>query len=418
MRKNRIKYLIMNHLGIRLTTFCNLNCKNCADLLPYQKNCHYDYSKLVEDMDKILSVVDMIQEILLIGGEVFLYPHMNEVIEYCVSSPKIKNVVIVTNGTILPSEDTIKLLKNEKIIMRVSGYSEEVAPKRAELIQRIKQENIPLQDLQGMVWRNIGNAECRNRNERQMEIVWGRCSMNECIALSSKGRIYYCSRSMAADELECYPNPKPEEYVDVRNTETENLGEKLEQFYNVEYISTCNYCDGLVPEAPVVPTAAQIVSKSIIMQLLEYEVQLKEGTDEAEVISQWLNFVGEHYKQLLYEAGFENVLSYTLNLYKQMEQISLDMETKKKLAELWTDFHMNIMEAYCFNIQDITGKLQQTMQLCQSNLDKNTISVLVIENQQELTQDMQKADVILTLEDMEKKEYSIVKQALKKSSCA
>lgn len=73
MRKSRIKYLIMEHLGVRLTTFCNLNCRNCADLLPYQKNCHYDYQLLIEDMDKILSVVDFVHEILLGGGEIFLY---------------------------------------------------------------------------------------------------------------------------------------------------------------------------------------------------------------------------------------------------------------------------------------------------------------------------------------------------------
>lgn len=104
MQKSRIKYLIMEHLGVRVTTYCNLNCKDCADLIPYTKSCHYDYALFLEDIQKVLEAVDGIHEILLGGGEIFLYPHMNEVIECFLNSPKVGKVIIVTNGTIMPSE--------------------------------------------------------------------------------------------------------------------------------------------------------------------------------------------------------------------------------------------------------------------------------------------------------------------------
>ena len=41
----------MEHLGVRVTTFCNLNCKDCADLVPYEKSCHYEYEDIVNDLD-------------------------------------------------------------------------------------------------------------------------------------------------------------------------------------------------------------------------------------------------------------------------------------------------------------------------------------------------------------------------------
>lgn len=411
MRKGRIKYLIMEHLGIRLTTFCNLNCRDCADLLPYHKSHHYDYKLLMEDMNKILNTVEFIQEILLGGGEIFLYPWMNEIIEYCIDSPKIGKVIIVTNGTMMPKEETLRLLKNKKVIMRVSGYGEEVVPKRAELIRLLEKEKVQLHDLEGMVWRKIGNAEFRNCSEAEMEAVWDECKMNECVTLSDKGRIYYCSRSASADELECYPSPKENEYVDVRNTPIEELGEKLEKFYEVEYISTCNYCDGLVKGSPIVPTAAQIVPKGTILELLQYEVLLKEGTEDREVISNWLSFVGENYKQFVYEKGFENVLASTLNTYKKMESNLLEAESKKELSELWENLNAGILEAYRFAVEDSTCKLKKGQAGCLEKTEKNTISILVTENQRAAEEHMGEADIILTLEDIENKDYSIVEQA-------
>lgn len=336
---------------------------------------------------------------------------MNEIIQYCIQSKKIGNVVIVTNGTVIPSEATLELLKNEKVIMRVSGYGEDIVPKRAELIQLLKQEEIRLDDLEGMIWTDIGDAECRNRSKKEMEAVWDECAMNKCITMSDKGRIYYCSHSIAADELECYPSPKENEYVDVRNTPIEELGEKLEKFYEVEYISTCNYCDGLVKGSPIVPTAAQIVPKGTILELLQYEVLLKEGTEDREVISNWLSFVGENYKQFVYEKGFENVLASTLNTYKKMESNLLEAESKKELLELWENLNAGILEAYRFAVEDSTCKLKKGQAGCLEKTEKNTISILVTENQRAAEEHMGEADIILTLEDIENKDYSIVEQA-------
>lgn len=154
----------------------------------------------------------------------------------------------------------------------------------------------------------------------------------------------------------------------------------------------------------------QCENKLVIMQLLQYEVQLKEGMDEKEVISAWLHFVGENYKQLVYEEGFEQVLFYTLNEYKKAENKSLDIEVKKEITKLWSNFNRNIFQCYQFNVMDMTHKLQLSSEKCKQKSDRNTVSVIVIENEQEWKQDMQEADVVLTLEDIEHKDYSIVQQ--------
>lgn len=146
-----------------MTTYCNLNCKDCADLLPWQKNCHYDYDLLMQDLGKVLQAIDFLEEVLLGGGEIFLYPHMYDIVNYCINENKIGKVVIVTNGTMKPTEQLLELFKNPKVVVRVSGYGEDIVPQRKELIEVLEKENVQIHNLEGMIWRDVGGPECRNR---------------------------------------------------------------------------------------------------------------------------------------------------------------------------------------------------------------------------------------------------------------
>lgn len=92
--------LIMPHLGILVTTYCNLNCRDCADLIPKRKKCHYELNDIISDMNIILDKVDEIGEVLIIGGECFMYPQLNELIAFCRGKEKIGRIIITTNGTI------------------------------------------------------------------------------------------------------------------------------------------------------------------------------------------------------------------------------------------------------------------------------------------------------------------------------
>lgn len=409
MKKRKIKYLIMEHIGIRVTTYCNLNCKDCADLVPYQKSCHYDYNLLIEDISKVLSAVDFIQEILLGGGEIFLYPHMDAVLKYCIGQNKLGKVIIVTNGTMMPSETTLELLKNDKVTVRVSGYGEDIVPKRAALIQLLEKENIHVHNLEGMIWKNVGNMECRNRTRKEMEEIWDKCSMNVCETLTSRGRIYYCSRAIAADELDCCPAPGENEYIDVRNTPVEELGDKLEKFYELEYISTCNYCDGITDQSPIVPTAAQMVRKDLVMELYIQERKLMRENNDREILLSWLEIVNQNYKHLIYESEFKEVLETTLDAYENTDVTnSLDTEVKHSVLLLWNKFHNHLFERYNFCVWDSTQTLKEQIRH-QDDIGKNTIYILVKNPGSKEDDKIQRADFIVTLNDM-KEEMMLEKE--------
>ena len=52
------------------------------------------------------------------------------------------------------------------------------------------------------------------------------------------------------------PTPT-EEYVNVRKYSGVGLQEELVKFYAREYITACNFCDGLTPDSVEIPVAEQ-----------------------------------------------------------------------------------------------------------------------------------------------------------------
>lgn len=270
------------HLGILVTTYCNLNCRNCADLIPKKERKNYRIEEIKNDLCKLLEVVAFIEEVLVIGGETLLYPDLEEVLDFCMKQPKIGKLIITTNGKMMPKEEMLDCFKRNKVLVRISGYPEYVVPNRNEVLKRYKDNEIEIEDLEHMTWLSIGDEQKRGRTSEDLQKVFKSCSMRNCVTMNYEGKIFYCSRSLSANELSNYPNPKENEYVDVRNAK--DLEESLRAFYGLSYISTCDYCDGIsCATTQIVPTATQILKKQYFLEAIEgYEVLLNEDTSIAE----------------------------------------------------------------------------------------------------------------------------------------
>lgn len=230
--------------------------------------------------------------------------------------------------------------------------------------------------------------------------------MNDCEGMTSRGRIYWCSRAIAADELDYYPNPKSNEYVDVRNTPVEELGEKLEQFYSLKCISTCNYCDGINGTVPIVPTAAQIVNKSIALQLFSYVDALKnaDNVQRVVVVQEWLKYISNNFKALIYERNLKVVLEETLELYeKYMTDGLCNDNLADRISVLWNLLVDEIFKKYSFSVDSqIDTVPDSAIKKYNCFVKKNTISVLLINDETAIEDITQSVDIILTISDIQK----------------
>lgn len=294
----------MKHLGILVTTYCNLNCRDCADLIPRRERRIYEYNNLVSDLAKVLEAVDYIEEVLIIGGEVLTYSDLQKVIEYCGNSSKIGDIHLTTNGVMMPTDDLLDTIKKYNVLVRVSGYGRDVAPKRNEIISRLHALNIRVHDLENMTWASMGNFDKRNLTVEELKEVFSSCAMKDCVSMTSEGNIYFCSRQMSAAELELYPDPFETEYVSVRNNNL--LREDIMKMQELQYISTCDYCDGLSCRTKkYVPTAVQILEKRYFLYLISchevLEQYITDGNQEEaiKVVSEVINVISTNVQAMV-----------------------------------------------------------------------------------------------------------------------
>lgn len=251
--------LIIPQLDFVITTKCSLRCKNCADLMPYFK-CpeNRTLEDLQKEMDKLLECVDSINEVVVLGGEPFLHPDINQVLSYLVGLNKVKSVVIFTNGTIVPKrEEVIKVLKNKKIQILISDYGK-VSRNKDKLLQLSRERGFSCKINFIPLWASFGKLHRRNRNESQLIKQFRSCDI-PCRTYF-EGKFHYCERSAMGTALGYIPSTD-DDYVDIINgnySRDEVRKRIIDLSYAKSYIEACRYCDKGTLACVEVPIAEQL----------------------------------------------------------------------------------------------------------------------------------------------------------------
>lgn len=114
---------ILPRVTVSMTTRCVYRCKNCINMIPYYET-QEDVPKedIISDINNIVNNVDEWIFCELIGGEPFLYKDLNDVLEFVLSIWKIRNILIITNGALIPDKALFPLLRNDRVTVRISDY--------------------------------------------------------------------------------------------------------------------------------------------------------------------------------------------------------------------------------------------------------------------------------------------------------
>lgn len=114
--------LVLPRIMVMPTTRCNMRCKGCSSLLPYFKNPKdVSIEQILKDFELFFSGIDECMRIT-IGGEPFLYPHLQEIVEYLIGQKKVLGIMLITNSTIMPAPQVLELLRNPKVFVEISDY--------------------------------------------------------------------------------------------------------------------------------------------------------------------------------------------------------------------------------------------------------------------------------------------------------
>ncbi len=225
-----------------ITTRCSLKCKNCNNLMPcYDKPYHIDADQVIADIDKFLENTDLVLKFGLIGGEPFIYPELGKVLEHVLKSDKIMYVSLTSNGTVIPSEELLKLMENPKVVVEISDYGVKTQ-KIDEIIRILEERNIKYVPDKVASWVSPGGTEFRNKDTAQLAKEYQNCYSSKYCHTVLNGKMFLCARGAHLYDLGFMKSEH--DFFDIRKAPSgKSFRSGLLKFLLSDYADACNYCD-------------------------------------------------------------------------------------------------------------------------------------------------------------------------------
>lgn len=228
-----------------ITTRCTLKCKYCSNLMPlFGKNQHTNmtFEDFKADIDSMLSVIDEINLIQIIGGEPLLNLDLYKMVDYAASQEKIKMIKIITNATILPNVNLLNITSNHnnKVHFYISNYSknDKISHllKNKELQELLKENDIKYQTMQDLQWDREYPLRDYGYSEVELKQMFLSCVMATCLSIINH-KLHICAKGASGLELGLF---KANDCVNILNNP--KLKDDLIEFYSKDYFEVCKYC--------------------------------------------------------------------------------------------------------------------------------------------------------------------------------
>jgi organic radical activating enzyme len=246
-----LKYKDMVHIfqtDVLVTEKCTLACSYCNMFMPhYVSPNHRDVEIIKSDIDLFFNITDYVSVFHLVGGEPFLHPQMEDIIKHVLSKhiDKIDKFIITTNGTILPKESTLELLKNNDVILSVSDYTdklENIQKKVLRVIQTLKDWNINHYVRTEIEWYDFGDLRVK-KNLPTDDLIKHFDSCTAPFRGLNDGKFYYCHLNTSAVLTKLFPL-NDNDYVDLNIISKEDFIKFDLGYTNLGYVTFCDNCNG------------------------------------------------------------------------------------------------------------------------------------------------------------------------------
>lgn len=252
--KEKIKFHIFKKLTIPqvefvLTTNCTLKCKNCSNFIPSIKDKYtMSLEEFKNNVDALSKGCNEIQTTLLLGGEPLLNKNLPAMVDYISKNKKFKTIYIVTNATLMFSEELIDAIKKYKNKVRVyiSNYSInkelENRLKTEKIIDVLDKNQIGHYTIKDLKWREM--SPCKKLHLSQEEVVkrFINCK-SRCVQIY-KQQMHVCPISTLCEIKKWFNFDKEgQEYIYLEaNAKRSSIKTNLIKFYERAYFEACDWC--------------------------------------------------------------------------------------------------------------------------------------------------------------------------------
>lgn len=239
------------------STICNLNCKHCLNFNPYAKQFYVrEWEQLIKDIDIFFSCVDYIMLFHVSGGEPMLYKHTADLIKYIDENygHKIGTLRTVTNGTVIPKDETLEKLSKCNIEITIDDYRDAV-PKFNDrfdkLIEKLDEYNIKYYINKAESWIDLAPDSTDYSTLSDEQLIAHRDSCNQSWEELRDGKIYSCNYAAYATVAGIAGEQDEEETYNLNEFTTDKKKELVEfrlGYTEKGYTNFCKKCRGFTPE--------------------------------------------------------------------------------------------------------------------------------------------------------------------------
>lgn len=236
-------------VDISVTNRCSLRCKYCNMLMPhFEKPQDQVLEDILRDIDTLFTHVDFVMTLKLLGGEPFLYPKFHDVLLYLTEHYKDKFgfIEIFTNGTLMPSEETISLIAKENIRVQVTDYTKAVdySKKLKAVVEKLEENEITYTFYSLDKWLDFGFPHNQSdvRDENALIGKFHGCSPDFRGLVGNK--LYFCHLSASAEKANLFQGVPSDYFVLEEGMSKAELMEFDLGYNDIGYVSYCTVCRG------------------------------------------------------------------------------------------------------------------------------------------------------------------------------
>ena len=235
-------------LDVVITECCTLRCRHCSNLMQYYHDPeNLDADEVISSLSRLL-IAMRVCHLKILGGEPFVSQKiLIRILDSLRNEAKDRydSIEIITNGTIIPSDDCIRAMKETPGIKVVFSNYGELSSKLNEFTMICKREGISYDVVEEEFWWNFGEVKLREEKESKTQHRYDGCYSRRLCTTLYRGKLYVCPRQAHAIHLGLIPDEDTES-VDVLKPEYEESIVMREAVYGLidrkERITACKYC--------------------------------------------------------------------------------------------------------------------------------------------------------------------------------
>lgn len=234
---------VLPYIEMRITTRCNMKCKNCGHLIPcYGSNARdLSFEDFKKNFDNLINAVSYIKVLSLVGGETLLSENLFKIVEYVLNCDKVGEIRLVSNGKRIPSEELLKLLSNTRVCIHFSQCDQNM-DNYPIIKQLCKEHNVNtfFYHDENRFWYNYGEV----KNYHHMRISMIGMSYNCFFGIAKQynnGKLFLCPRISNAYELGLIELPDSDIFEITDDVETSRRN--IISFFQKSYCHGCKFCN-------------------------------------------------------------------------------------------------------------------------------------------------------------------------------